>query len=174
MGSKNLALGALGLGGVLMLIGVFTNSWYTFSSESVEANVGLKDTDFCKKDACESLVNGTFVTTAFNVGEEEVKPWLKLGLITHWLALIAGILCLIGVVSAATGKAVDLPVAPERLGALLAAVALITAILFVVATRKPEGMDEFSLGFSAFAGLIGAALGAGGLLGKKAKSDEGA
>jgi hypothetical protein len=169
MGSKNVALAALGLGGILLLVGVFTTSWYTFSNSErgVSASVGLKTSGTCEKGKCETMSTATFVTQLLGGEEEEVKPWLKLGLITYWLSLIAGILCLIGVASAATGKAVNLPVAPERLGALLAAVALITAILFVAATRKPEAMGEFSLGFSAFAGLIGAALGAGGLLGKK-------
>jgi hypothetical protein len=183
MDQKQMIMGGMGLGGLLLLISAFTTSWHTSKVDigegELSVSVGLKKTKGCMKGECITKGNkamfllifkeaGASEKEALEFVNSDAKTWFTYGNLTFFLAIIAGLLLLVGAWSAYSGKVINAPVAPERIGTLLAGITLITAILF--ATQVPGDGSGMSLGFSAYAGILGAAMGAAGgyMAGKQA------
>jgi len=167
---KGMQVKLMGVGAILLLVGVFTTSWYTvkvpIDNIELKLSIGLKNTKGCGGGECKTA--GTlkiFTMIAEELGgneeqmREETKTWLTYGNFAYFLSLLAAASLFAGAYRTNSGGEMNIPVAPERLGAILATLAALAALAFV--GGAPEGIqEEGSLGFSAFAGIFGGGIGA--------------
>lgn len=120
-----------GVGGVVLLIGLFLK-WYGLSSSIT--------------------VNGNTVRTGI-LGDFSVSGWHSLS-VGRWVFLICALLAIGLAVAKANGQTLNLPITPSVLLAGLGGL----SVLWIVLRILSHPADHLSVKFGIFVGLIGAAL----------------
>lgn len=153
---------ACAAGALLILLSVFTKSWFSESEGKMSMGIGLWSAEICFGDECKS--------ESMSASEKGMKggdkAFVYVGKINFLIGLAAtGLLGLLAFAGFTQKK--DLTGKFGKFGMIAAGVFLLFSLVFLF--LKPESFDKIGVGFSFFMALLG---GIGGIVGSKFVASE--